>query len=802
MESFSFKNLSFKYPKANRFAISNISFNVKKGDFLIICGPSGCGKSTLLRHFKKCLAPSGEVFGEILYENKTINDVDELTLSKEIGFVMQSPENQVVTDKVWHELAFGLENLGVKSEVIRHRVAETAAFFGITDWFHKDVNELSGGQKQILNLASVMVMNPKVIVLDEPTAQLDPIASLEFLQMLSKINRELGVTVILTEHRLEDALPLANRVIVLNKGEILCEDTPEKVGLKLKNSGSGMFLAMPTAMRIWSGLNSNEKCPITVKDGVEFLNKTNAKTAAKPIKEEPKNENTEIALECKEVFFKYQKDSEDVVSGLNLKIFKGEFYAIMGGNGSGKTTTLKLLAGLKKAYSGKISVGGKVCLLPQNPQTLFLKDKVKDDLLDALSELKTSKEEKLKQVEEVATLCEILDILEQHPYDISGGEQQRVALAKMLLLNPEILLLDEPTKGFDAGFKVIFANIIKRLNKKGVTVVMVSHDLEFCAEHATRCGMFFDGNIVTQAGAREFFSGNSFYTTSANRMARHIIKNAVTVKDVVLAFGGKLEENFKNDNQNKGNKPPKDYNETKPKEEKQRRTKRSIIATIISLALIPITIFLGMFYFENKHYNVIALIVLFLCITPFILLFEGRKPKARELCVIAVLCALAVASRGVLFMLPQIKPVLALTVIAGVALGGETGFLVGALSMLLSNMLFSQGPFTPWQMFAMGIIGFLAGVIFKNVKKEKIAIPLSIFGGASAVIVYGVIMNTYSAITMSTELLNLKSLMVYYLAGLPMDIIHAISSVVFILLGAPPILKILERIKQKYQLMS
>ena len=804
MENFSFKNLSFYYPKENSPAINDVSFSVKNGEFIVICGPSGCGKSTLLRHFKKCLTPKGETSGEIYYNNININEVNELTLSQEIGFVMQQAENQVVTDKVWHELAFGLESLGESSEVIRRRVAEVAAFFGIENWFHKNVDELSGGQKQILSLASVMVMNPKVLVLDEPTAQLDPIAATDFLNLLGKINRELGVTVILTEHRLEEALPLSSRVIVLNKGEIICDDIPNNVGLKLKNSGNGMFLAMPTAMRVWANLKTKEECPKTLREGAELLTKLSKEQEVLPLEIiEQSAKNKEIILECKDLWFKYQKDSKDVVKGLSLKLHKGEFYALLGGNGSGKTTTLKLLAGLKKAYRGSLKAEGKVCLLPQNPQTLFVKETVKQDLLEGLSEAKLSKEEKLKAVEEIASLCEIKDILDRHPYDVSGGEQQRTALAKMLLLNPDILLLDEPTKGFDASFKITFAKIIKKLNQKGVTVLLVSHDVEFCAEYATRCGMFFDGNIVAENTAREFFSGNSFYTTSANRMTRHIIKNAVTVSDVVVCFGGKIEENYNNDNTNKPNNPPQKLNKEKslPKE-KQKLSKRRLTATIINLLLIPIIIFLGAFYFENKHYNIIALIVLLLCITPFILVFEGRKPKARELCIIAVLCAVAVASRGVFFMLPQIKPVLALTIIAGVALGGETGFLVGAVSMLLSNMLFSQGPFTPWQMFAMGIIGFLAGVIFKNVNIKKVSIPLAIFGGLSALIIYGAIMNTYSAITMATEVLNLNTLLVYYLAGLPMDIMHAVSTVIFILLGAKPMLKILDRIKTKYGLIK
>lgn len=801
MEVFSFKNLSFSYPNAKANALNNLSFKVNSGDFILLCGPSGCGKSTLLRHFKKCLTPYGATSGEIIYNGNNLLNVAEETQAGEIGFVMQSPEDQVVTDKVWHELAFGLERMGVENEIIRRRVAEVAAFFNIESWFYKDVNSLSGGQKQILSLASVMVMNPKVLVLDEPTSQLSPIASDEFLALLGKINRELGVTVILSEHRLEEAFNYANRIMVMQKGEIIFDDAPKKVGLALKNSGSGMFLAMPTPMRVWAAMHTEAECPLSLREGVEFLTALSHEKEIVPLPKIEDNKNEDIVLDCSEVYFKYQKDAPDVLKGMSLKLKKGEIYAVLGGNGAGKTTALRLFAGFNKAYSGKIKVSGRVGLLPQNPQALFVKSSVRDDLFDALSQTKISKAEKENRVKQTAELCKLEEILDCHPYDISGGEQQRTALAKLLLTNPDILLLDEPTKGFDAEFKLQFGEILKELSCSGISVIMVSHDLNFCAEYAQKCGMLFDGNIVTEGSNREFFSGNSFYTTTANRMARHIIPKAVTVDDILKSFGitAKPKNNTPNNLQIQ-NKPQQTY--LPPvKTEKAKLSKRRILATVINVLFIPLTIFLGVYFLENKHYNIIALVVLLLSITPFLLVFEGRRPKARELCIIAVLCAIAVASRCIFFMLPQVKPVLALTILAGVAFSGETGFLVGSITMLVSNMMFSQGPFTPWQMFAMGIIGFFAGLIFKKVNIKKITIPLAIFGAISTVVIYGIIMNTYAALTMSTELFNFKSLWVYWLAGLPMDIVHAVSTAIFLLLGAKPILKILQRIKLKYGLL-
>ena len=876
MENFSFRNVSFAYPETGNNAICDISFDISQGEFLILCGPSGCGKSTLLRHFRTCLTPHGRRTGEIFYKDKLLSDTSERIQSQEIGFVQQSPENQVVTDKVWHELAFGLESLGYDTPTIRRRVAEVAAFFGIENWFYKNVTELSGGQKQLLSLASVMCMNPEVLILDEPTAQLDPIAASDFLALLGRINRELGITVILTEHRLEEAFPFATRVVVMEKGKIICDDVPGKVGLHLREKDSGMFLAMPAAMRVWAGIETNLSCPVTVRDGSDFLTERNKEKALLPIeKEKVHTYPDETVLECDEIWFRYEKDLPDVVKGFSLTLRKGEFYAILGGNGAGKTTTLKVISGLRKAYRGNVKVYGQVGMLPQNPQTLFVKRTVREDLYEALSNTKITKEAKDEQVARVVKLCSLTDFLDRHPYDISGGEQQRTALAKVLLTAPGILLLDEPTKGFDAEFKVAFADIIDKLTKQGITVLMVSHDVAFCAGYAHRCGMFFDGNLAAEGTPREFFSGNSFYTTSANRMARHLIPDAVTVDEIVACCGGKVVAKVCEDEILPLPEPAPGSVNFKPKplklwrkilaavsgivslavffyatgisdlsalisssgisdagknqlwlygilfaaltvfmfaigrrseppimvqtpKEKRNLSKRTIAASVAILIFIPLTIFAGIFYLDDRQYNIVALLVLLECMLPFVLIFEGRKPKARELVTIAVLCAIGIAGRSLFFMLPQFKPVLALTIVAGVAFGGEAGFLVGAVTMLLSNMLFSQGPWTPWQMFAMGIIGFLAGVLFRKGWLRRTKVSLAVFGAFSAIIIYGGIMNPAAMFMYSSQSITLKALMAYYISGLPMDLIHAFGTVIFIMLAAEPMLEKMDRIKVKY----
>ena len=588
MQTFTITDLSFTYPTESVPALQNVSLSIEAGSFTVLCGRSGCGKSTLLRQLKPILQPHGTQTGTILFEGKSLSSLSQREQSARIGFVLQNLDAQLVTDKVWHELAFGLESLGLSTPVIRRRVAEIASFFGIQNWFYKPVCELSGGQKQLVNLASVMA------------------------------------------------------------------------------------------------------------------------------------------------------------------------------------------------------------------------------------------------------------------------------------LEPSVLLLDEPTKGLDAEFKRVFARIIKRLCARGVCVIMVSHDAEFCASYASRCAMFFDGAIVAEGTPREFFSSGSFYTTSASRMARGLLPGAITPEDVIAACGGEVPpEQAKTYLLPSQTAPlplwrkllgalgglgaliclwrilsisdlselltqggltslagdtfrlylamlacllvlavsfsraaPQPVHSSLGGRPLSGRTK---LASILSLLLVPLTIFIGIVYFGKKSYGVVSILVLLECMAPFALIFEGRKPKARELVLIAALCALAVAGRAALFMLPGFKPVAALVILSGVAFGGETGFLVGAMSMLTSNVLFGQGPWTPFQMFAMGLIGFLACVSFQKGLLRAGRAPLAIFGAVSVVLVYGGIMNPASAILYQPNL-SLSVLKAYYLTGFPFDLVHAAATALFLCFGAEPMLEKLERVKRKYGL--
>ena len=439
----------------------------------------------------------------------------------------------------------------------------------------------------------------------------------------------------------------------------------------------------------------------------------------------------------------------------------------------------------------------------------------------------------------------------------------------MLLRKPDLLVLDEPTKGLDACFKRKLATILKSLQKNGMTVLMVTHDIEFCAEYADICAMFFDGKIVSEAPPRKFFAENNFYTTSAKRMADGIIENAVLDKDIIRALGGEAEDLTEtNDELNyilpkktvikQGKKeykklnvhnvvlgivfvilfvmtqclfcgrydnwknyvaqtisilfiavamlnliPRKKLGKELIQNEKSKRkiSKRTKIATLLILFLIPITIFIGIYYLGDKKYYFISLLIILETMIPFGFAFENRKPKARELVIISALCAIGVAGRTAFFMLPQFKPVAAIVIISGVAFGGETGFLVGAITAFVSNFFFGQGPWTPWQMFSFGIIGFLAGIMFQKGILRKTKTDMCLFGFVATFVIYGGIMNPASVIMWQSNI-NINMVLSSYVMGMPFDFIHAVSTVFFLFLAAEPMLEKLERIKIKYGLIE
>ena len=520
------KNLSFSYPESKKRVLDGVSFSLERGDFLLVCGATGSGKSTLLRCIKRELTPMGDLSGSIFYDGKSLCDLPDRESARLIGFVGQRPEQQLVTDKVWHELAFGLENLGMSSSLIRRRVAETAAYFNLEDCFESDVSSLSGGQKQLVNLASVMAMRPEVLLLDEPTAQLDPIAAENFLSTLEKLNRELSLTIVLIEHRLEEVLPLSNRLLALEDGKVLVFDETRQAARVLRTHAV-LSRALPGAVRL-SALLGEEDCPLTVREGRTLLERRGGPFRSHT---DEAHDKKGVALSFTDVYFRYERASDDVLRGTTLRAAEGEITCLMGGNGSGKSTLLSCAAGLLRPYAGRIEVFGKsirsykgqalyqgvLALLPQDVQAMFLASTVREEL---------------KDIDYSDFPVDFTFLLDKHPYDLSGGEQQALGLVKALAAKPRLLLLDEPTKGLDAHARDGVADILKALRAQGLSIVCVTHDVEFAAACADLCALFFRGDVVSFDRPRAFFDGNAYYVPAAGRMARGLCRGVLTVEEL------------------------------------------------------------------------------------------------------------------------------------------------------------------------------------------------------------------------------------------------------------------------------
>lgn len=593
---------SFGGGAGNAAALRNVTFEVPSGSFTVLAGASGCGKTTLLRLMKSALAPYGVLEGAVFFDGRPLGEVSVREQAARIGFVMQIPEAQLVSTTVWHELAFGLENLGVAPAEMRLRVAEMASFFGIEPWFRRSVDELSGGQKQLLNLAAVMALHPDVLLLDEPTAQLDPIAASDFLGAVTKVNRELGCTVVMAEHRLDEVFPLADQVIVLEQGQLTAQGEPRQVARELWERGSALTPSLPAPAQVALAVEGDDcrALPLTAREGREWLGGWLHKGARRADEGEMRSaEGAEVsssegvraasdgaALELNDLWFRYDREEGDVLRGASLTVPAGSLFALMGGNGAGKSTLLRMATGLLRPYRGQVRVLGAkvsgrrsravpgVALLPQDPRSLFAHDTVARELEEMRSVWGIAKasetaeeptgmtsrvpsmldDKVLREASEttsapngeasweayrraVEARCGIERLMEAHPLDLSGGEQQRVALAKVLLARPRLLLLDEPTKSLDGARKEALAELLRSLTIQGITVLMVSHDVEFCARYADRVALLFDGEIVSEGTPRTFFAANSFYTTAANRMSRGLLPDCITVDDVVRGCG-------------------------------------------------------------------------------------------------------------------------------------------------------------------------------------------------------------------------------------------------------------------------
>ena len=861
MELLQIDRLTFRYPGAAQAALQNVSLTLRHGEFAVLCGPSGSGKSTLLRLLKPQLRPHGERSGALLWQGEPTDTLPLRAASADIGFVSQDPQSQLVSDKVLHELAFGAESLGLAQEEIARRVAETATYFGIGDWLHRDITSLSGGQQQLLVLAAVMLTRPKLLLLDEPTARLDPHTAETFLQWLQTIRRDFGTAILLCEQRLEAVLPQADRVFVLQNGALCAAGTPQEALQALCAADDPFFFAMPAAARIRRGLGGDGAFPCTVAEGRAMLSRYLETHPAQPLSAPQPLPQGAPALELTDVSFRYEKTAPDVLRDLSLTANRGELLCLLGANGSGKTTLLRAAAGVLRVQYGAVAAHGKTALLPQQPQDLFWHETVREELQSVCSDG--------SRIGELLSRFRLQGLEERHPADLSGGEQQKLALSKLLLTDPDVLLLDEPTKGLDAPQKAALAGVLRRCCRRGMCVIAVSHDVAFCAAAADRCALLFDGGVQPAQPPGTFFSQNGLYTTAAARIAQDLLPGCVTVNDVLRACGKPPETlpelppeppaapqpapasaaggtlplwrkigagcsllgaavSFALAARELGGSALSDLarggsvsgagwafcgafagwllllllflNRPDAAAAALPRAPRgeTVFAAVWLLLVLPALLVLGLHVFGQKQYYLLSLLLLLLGLLPFFVRFERRRPSARGIAVLAALCALAVAGRAAFFMLPQFKPVLAVVILAGAALGAESGFVVGAVTMLLSNLLFSQGPWTPFQMFAMGAVGALAGVLVRFGVLPPRRLPLCVFGAVSAVVIYGGIMNPAAALLWGGEALNRAVLLSYYATGLPMDLIHAAATALFLWALAPTILTQLSRLQTKY----
>ena len=520
------RGFAFRYPAGEGAAVPSagvgpLDWAVPEGAFQLMVGATGSGKTTLLRCCKPAIAPVGERAGALAVFGRPIDALDAREAAGLVGYVFQSPENQLVCDSVWHELAFGLENLGTPQDEMRRRVAEVAHFFGIEPWFRRSIDELSGGQKQMVALAGVLVMQPRLLLLDEPTAQLDPVAEKSFLHALFRVNRELGITVVVATHAPEACAEYATCAVELAEGQV-------------REAPLERFVARPLAVDEEASPRRGGPCedgdprrgglqPARMYEGrtspaAEFSR--SARRAGKrpaPTDSAPRDASAPV-ISLRDTYVRYGREGDWVLRGCDLDAARGTIHAVVGGNGCGKSTLLNVVAGVLSPARGGVrnDLAARQALMPQDPKALF----VCDTAAEELREWQRACGYDDAAVERVACELGISGCLAQHPYDLSGGQQQLLAFAKLALTDPDLLLLDEPTKGLDAAAKVRLARALRERAAAGVTVLLATHDLTFVALVADAVTMLFDGEAACTEPARDFFAHNLFYRPTEDAFAR------------------------------------------------------------------------------------------------------------------------------------------------------------------------------------------------------------------------------------------------------------------------------------------
>ena len=520
------RDYHFTYAMGTKPALRHISLEIREGDFIVLCGASGSGKSTLLEVLKPDITPCGVSEGAV-----------ETSLTpQEAAIVFQNPESQLLTASVLSDLALPMENCGLPPQVMRRRMAETVSFFGLEHLLHKGPELLSGGEKQLVSLCAALMMQPRLLLLDEPTAQLDPIAARAFFDMLRRVHEELGITVVLAEHRLDEAAALCSGLVLLQNGEVRYRGAPEEVFRRIWREGDTSFLPFVPQLPLCSLALDAEKplalTPPGLRERIRPL-LSGSRKAEEPGMESPSGK---AVLSFRDLCFAYEKE-KPVLQNLRMELRERELRCLLGGNGSGKSTLLKLAAGILMPQAGRIQrkKGLRIGYLPQSLQACFLADTLEEALADSRGRGGCSIEEQ----ERIVEAFELTALLSRHPYDLSGGEQQRAAFAALLLRRPDVLLLDEPTKGLDPAAKSLLGEVLHRLN---LPVLLATHDIAFAAAFADRCAMLFDGAVADAARPRSFFQGSRYYTTAIGKALSPLGCDAILYEDVLSLCGRKERE--------------------------------------------------------------------------------------------------------------------------------------------------------------------------------------------------------------------------------------------------------------------
>lgn len=542
--------LNFEYALADHKSLNDVSLSVDSSDFITVAGSSGSGKTTLLRQMKPELWPVGKRTGEIYFEGHKISELSAADSAQNIGMVFQSPDDQLVMDNVIQELAFSLENIGLPASTIQKRISELVSFLGLQDILYENVQNLSGGQKQMVNLAAVLILRPKLLLLDEPTAQLDPIATKDFVSLLKRIHDELGIAIVMNEHVLDDVLPLSNKLWIVKDGELAYSGEVSSVLKQLWDEPTlRSFVPDVPYIFLNTGLTDKmplKQLPLTVVAGRDVLQETQTKFDENLI-QHATHDDADAVAKISHISFEYDKNGYYVLDDVNLTVHQNDWLAIIGKNGTGKTTLLKVMMGLLPARRGSAKLLGKrlkswekdkdtfhkeVAYLSQTPSEYFSYDSITEEYVERGKQLELDDpEDAAKRMLEEMTISHIAG---QNPHDASGGEQQLIALGLLLLSQPKLLLLDEPTKGLDPIRRMALGRILKNLQTDhGLTIIMVSHDMTFSAKFANQCALLFDGKVVSQDEPHKFFEENFFYTTTINRMLRYQLPDVIDREEVI-----------------------------------------------------------------------------------------------------------------------------------------------------------------------------------------------------------------------------------------------------------------------------